>query len=324
MGAGISGLLAARLLVSKGIRVVVVEKSRGVGGRMSTRRIDNAVFDHGAQFVTVRDPEFSRMAEEWAQAALIAEWSRGFPSSSGEGVDGHSRYFVPHGMTALPKHLAIGLDVHTNSRVADVSFAGTWRVRISAGTPTSTKELLADGLILTPPVPQSLDLLDLGGVEVPGEVRARLDAIRYEPCLTWMAYPTSETRLPPPGALQFSSGSLQFLADNQQKGISPEAAITVHTSGEFSRRYFDGNEIENWGRIVGQVAEFTGPIRRASFQRWRYAKPVELHPERCLPVDMAAPLVFCGDAFAGDSSGRPRIEGAALSGLAAARSIIGL
>jgi predicted NAD/FAD-dependent oxidoreductase len=314
VGAGISGLLAARELASAGIRVVVVDKSRGVGGRMSTRRIENIVFDHGAQFVTVRDPVFAGMAEEWSQLGLIAEWSHGFPQPSRPVADGNPRYFVPHGMTALPKHLAAGLEVHTNARVSGISLDGNWRVRLASG------KLAADGLILTSPVPQSLDLLDLGGVELPSAARASLNAIRYDPCLTWMAIPTSETRLPAPGAIQLSTGPLQFIADNQQKGISPEAVgITVHTGAEFSRRYFDADEIENWGRIVAQVAEFTGPLRRASFQRWRYAKPVETHSERCLMVGMGAPLVFCGDAFGG-----PRIEGAALSGLAAARSIMGL
>lgn len=325
VGAGIGGLLAAKHLASAGIRVLVLDKGRGVGGRMSTRRIGNIVFDHGAQFVTVRDPAFAGISEEWSRLGFLAEWSRGFPRPQDPSVDGHPRYFVPHGMTALPKYLAGGIDVRTSARVTEISFDGIWRLRISGGKAATAEDATADGLILTAPVPQSLDLLDLGGVELPSAARASLDSIRYDPCLTWMAIPTSENRLPSPGAVQFPTGPLQFIADNQQKGISPEApGITVHTSAEFSRRYFDGDEIENWGRIVGQVADFTGPLRRASFQRWRYAKPAEMHPDRCLKIDMGAPLVFCGDAFGAGIPGGPRIEGAALSGLAAAQSIMGL
>ena len=315
VGAGISGLLAARELIAAGIRVTILEKSRGVGGRMSTRRLDHAVFDHGAQFLTSRDPVFSHQLRDWTADQLISEWSRGFPDplDPGSHADGHPRYFVRGGMTALPKHLAGGLEIHTNARVAEVALDGHWKVRLDG----SSERLTGDALILTAPVPQSLDLLDLGGVELPESAHAALLSIRYHPCLTWMALPTSDRRLPPPGAIQFSDGPLQFLADNHQKGISPDAAaLTIHTSQDFSRRYFDADEIETWSRIVNNVAAFTGPLRRVSFQRWRYAQPVTTHPERSLRIDLAAPLVVCGDAFGG-----PRIEGAALSGIAAARCL---
>ncbi|MFM7290648.1 MAG: FAD-dependent oxidoreductase, partial [Planctomycetia bacterium] len=58
VGAGIAGLAAATELVAGGRRVVVLEKSRGVGGRMASRRVGEAVCDHGAQFFTVRGEAF--------------------------------------------------------------------------------------------------------------------------------------------------------------------------------------------------------------------------------------------------------------------------
>ncbi len=56
IGAGISGLMCARTLADHGCDVSVFEKSRGVSGRMSTRRVDDSLsFDHGAQYFTARD-----------------------------------------------------------------------------------------------------------------------------------------------------------------------------------------------------------------------------------------------------------------------------
>ena len=49
---------------------------------------------------------------------------------------------------------------------------------------------------------------------------------------------------------------------------------------------------------------------------WRYSQPVDTYSEACLMVEDS--LVFAGDAFAG-----PRVEGAALSGLAAADALLG-
>jgi photolyase PhrII len=49
IGAGLSGLTAARTLREQGVDVTVLEKARGAGGRMSTRRDGEHRFDHGAQ-----------------------------------------------------------------------------------------------------------------------------------------------------------------------------------------------------------------------------------------------------------------------------------
>ena len=93
IGAGIAGLLAARTLQERGLQVTVLDKGRGVGGRMATRRIGSAVFDHGAQFFTARDPRFQALVNSWLAAEVAAEWCRGFAGP--EGVrqdDGHPRY----------------------------------------------------------------------------------------------------------------------------------------------------------------------------------------------------------------------------------------
>ena len=58
VGAGIAVITCARTLIQAGHRVTVFEKSRGAGGRMSTRNTEFGSFDHGAQYFTVRDERF--------------------------------------------------------------------------------------------------------------------------------------------------------------------------------------------------------------------------------------------------------------------------
>ena len=65
IGAGMAGLTAANLLQNAGWAVTVVDKSRGVGGRMATRRLGASRFDHGAQFFTVRDAGFQATTDKW-------------------------------------------------------------------------------------------------------------------------------------------------------------------------------------------------------------------------------------------------------------------
>jgi renalase len=115
VGAGIAGLSAAGELVANGRRVVVLEKSRGVGGRMATRRVGDANCDHGAQFFTVRGPAFGGMVAEAREAGSVAKWCEGFSRSASvdaavtPATDGHARWRGASGMTDLPKRLAAQL-----------------------------------------------------------------------------------------------------------------------------------------------------------------------------------------------------------------------
>ena len=74
VGAGLAGLTAATALRARGIAARVYDKGRGVGGRMSIRRRDGHVFDHGAQFFKARDERFMRAVETWCAADVAAEW----------------------------------------------------------------------------------------------------------------------------------------------------------------------------------------------------------------------------------------------------------
>ena len=114
VGAGIAGLMAAQTLVKNSHDVVVVDKGRSPGGRLATRRIDDATLDHGAQFFTVRDPLFKSHVEKWIASGVVTEWCRGFDSAT-QNNDGFPRYRGVRGMTDIAKHLANGLDVRCNT-----------------------------------------------------------------------------------------------------------------------------------------------------------------------------------------------------------------
>ena len=48
IGAGVSGLFCGKRLTEAGYSVLLIDKGRNVGGRLSTRRTDDAIFHHGA------------------------------------------------------------------------------------------------------------------------------------------------------------------------------------------------------------------------------------------------------------------------------------
>ena len=318
VGAGLAGLMAARVLVDQGLRVIVIDKGRSVGGRMATRRIDGGAADHGAQFFTVRDPEFGTFVERWIAEGLVFEWARGWSDGSlAVSRDGHPRYAVRGGMNALAKHLAKGLDVRIRANLVTVKPAnGGWQIEYEAGTAQRGRALL-----LTPPVPQSLELLN--AVPLTPEDRAALDAIEYSPSLTGMFRLDRAIRLPSPGAIQRPHANVRWIADNQRKGISPGAVIlTAQAGATYSRQLWERGDAEILNALKVDLLPVLGDAKivEAQLKRWRYAHPDQIYPEKCfVAADLSAPLVFAGDAF-----GAPRVEGAALSGMAAGRTLIDL
>jgi predicted NAD/FAD-dependent oxidoreductase len=312
IGAGISSLLAGQILRHAGYPVTILEKSRGVGGRMATRRFKNGVFDHGAQFFTVRDPQFQHWVDLWVQQGTAFEWARSF-SKPGDVLEGsgHPRYRGANGMTAIPKELSQDLDIHLQTHVESISTDGElWIVETEDG-----RGFDASQLILTAPVPQSLSLLETGRFSLPDREMERLQSIHYHPCIAVLVLLNGPSKIPAPGGIKLDSGPIQWLSDNTQKGISPKApAVTVHASTDFSRQNFDRSNQQLAETLIAAAKSWLGDdIQDWQVHKWRYSQPAQVYPERYLEISVSPPLFFAGDAFGG-----PRVEGAALSGMAVA------
>jgi predicted NAD/FAD-dependent oxidoreductase len=74
-GAGVAGLGAGRRLQDEGHSVVLLDKGRGPGGRISTRRRGDVSFDHGAQYFTARNEGFRRQVSAWVDRGVVARWT---------------------------------------------------------------------------------------------------------------------------------------------------------------------------------------------------------------------------------------------------------
>ncbi len=309
VGAGMAGLRAAGAL-SGAHRVVVVDKGRGVGGRMAHRRGDGgAAYDHGAQFFTARHDDFAADVAGWERAGLVEVWHRSLLGPAGaEEDDGHPRYRGAPSMTAVPKHLAAGLDVLTGVRVTRLVATGDGWAAQGEGVPGAT----FDAVVLTPPVPQSLDLLPT--TVLPAEVTADLTGIVYDRCLAVLVALDGPSGLPEPGAVRPGGEPVEWVADNQRKGVSATPTVTVHLGPAASETWWDQPADEVAALAMAAVGEhLQARPRVTSVHRWRYSRPQTVHDQRAVLVDGPAPLVFAGDAF-----GAPLVEGAARSGSAAA------
>jgi len=304
IGAGVAGLMAAQSLVKQGHDVVVVDKGRSTGGRLATRRIDDATLDHGAQFFTVRESLFESHVSEWIASGAVTEWCRGFDTTARDN-DGFPRYRGVHGMTDIAKHLAQGLDVRCNTLAFSIARGATskWQLKIDDGS-----VLDADAIIVTCPLPQAYALLVTADIELP-ESMLRTE---YDRTICLLAVLNQSSAVNKPGGLQNPDETFSFIADNAIKGISSTVALTMHANPQFSLDHWDDQLEDVHQLLLNHAKRWIGDatVVTSQIKKWRFATPLTIWPERYWANGM---IVLAGDAFGG-----PKIEGAALSGLAAA------
>jgi renalase len=314
IGAGLAGLSAANDLQQVGHSVLVVDKGRGLGGRLAGRRIGAATFDHGAQFFTARESRFKAAVEGWIKAGVVEEWYSSYPGQP----NGHPRYRGVPTMTAVAKYLATDIHVMRTTRVDSIGQQGDgWLAELDNGETVNAKAML-----ITSPVPQTIDLLATGKITVPTDKQARLNRIQYESCIAVMAILDGPTAIEPPGAIALEDGPIAWITDNLQKGVSKIPAVTIHASGDFSAEHLNYDRMEIGQRLIDAAGVYLGDAKVTEYQvhGWRYSKPTIVDDAPCILLSEATdlpPLALAGDAFAG-----PRFEGAVQSGWAAARALM--
>ncbi len=302
VGAGISGLAAARALGERDVEVVVLEKARRPGGRLATAELaGGARADIGAQFFTVRSARFEAAVGDWVDEGLAHVWCRGFSGDQ----DGHPRYAVAGGMRRLAEALARGVRVELSTHVTAVTpSADGWTVSWPQAHGHGAGALSAHAVLLTAPREQSAALV--APLPVPGCEYSATAALALEL--------DGPPRIAAPGGERTDPQSgWSWVADNVAKGASERPSTTLHSTAEVGRAAL-GRPGEE---LLAELIVAAGPwiagreVLDARLHRWRYATPKTIDPAPF--IELAPGLFVAGDAFAG-----PRVEGAFLSGRAVA------
>lgn len=316
LGAGISGLAAARALHDQGHRVSVFEKSRGRGGRAATRRLEGLSIDHGAQYFTARDPRFHRVVEQWCERGLVMPWRGKLGVFDGNGlspVQGSvQRWVAVPGMSALGAHLAEDLEVCLQTRAGVLRLVGNeWQLADESGTDLGAFDLV----LVATPAPQAVPLL-----EASPELARQADTARYSPC--WAVMLGFADPLPSDYDGVFcNAGPLRWIARHDSKPERFGNAWVLHANAEWSAENLEtpaDQVIEALYQALGQVLgqPLTTPLW-ARAHRWRYALNERSLEVGCL-WDPRRRIGACGDWANG-----ARIEGAYLSGVALAGRALG-
>lgn len=354
IGAGLSGLACAQSLQQAGCTVSVFEKSRGVGGRMSTRRVsdepdgtpaDDWQCDHGAQYFTARDPQFVEQTNQWLAAGVISMWS---PTLHSFGIKacrqsqqsaGVTRFVGVPGMTAPVQHMANHLCVRLQSRVMAVSKQGThWWLTLEH---ESTQAGPFDQLVFALPAQQVDDLLT-ASTDVPAQfvnsTRRSTRQHSLSPCWALMLHYREKLPVAFDGAFVNADADaetqpqhddhatciLSWMARDSSKPGRPAGETWVlHASTAWTISHLESEQAQVYQSMLCAFNSLTGLTAEQfaphgwRLHRWRYAQALQTQNTPGFICDAEQGLGVCGDWL-----NKGRVEGAWLSGYHLAQALL--
>jgi predicted NAD/FAD-dependent oxidoreductase len=278
IGAGPAGISAARALVAAGRRVVVFDKSGGIGGRVATRRTERSSFDHGA-------PLLHGLPEELTEGAV--RWRDGWV-----GVPGNS---------SLPRRWAGGIELQGRVTVTGLRRGSDgWRL---AGAE-------ADGfaaVLVAVPQPQAVALLGDHAGRFAG-----LEAVRMAPGWTLMA--AFEAAVLGPDWRELEGPLAVGIRNSAKPGRDPGEAWVVHAAEGFARELLEREKPAMAEVLLAAFRAQTGAAQPvlALAHRWRYAR-TEVPLGRACLWDAGLGIGLAGDWCLGPDAGDAVASGRALA-----------
>lgn len=306
VGAGISGIAAARALTARGTPVVVLDRGRRLGGRMASKRVDGRVVDTGASYFTVSDDGFGAVVERWRSRGVARPWTDTLVVSHDgelEPKPGPVRWSAPGGLRSLVEDLAKGLDVRRET-VEHV------------GPGPQVDGLRAAAVVLAMPDPQAVRLVDPAFEDL----RAALTD-PFEPVLALTATWAERSWPDVQGAFVAGDPVISWIADDGRRRGDGAPVLVAHSTPDFAAEHLDVPD-EAAGPMAVATRDALGievePVS-THVHRWTFGKPSGSREEAYLLDDsLDGSLVgVCGDAF----SDRPRVEAAYLSGAALGQAV---
>ena len=293
IGAGITGLRLAAALRTKA-DVQVFEKSRGFGGRMSTRRADEFQFDHGAQYFTAHSTDFERFLAPFIGAGHVARWQPRLATLGRAGqpapVWTAPRYVAVPGMNALCKAMAEEIDVTLATRIGSITRKGVqWQLASETGEDCG----LFDWVISTAPAEQTVRLMPAGFAATDA-----LRAVKMQGCYSLMVGIAGPLKLDWDAAHVLDS-PVAWVAQNQTKqGRAAGASLICQTRNDWAEAHLEDDQESVRDGLLEELARLTGcelaTPAYLSLHRWRFAK-VERPADQPFLIDEDQGLAATGD-----------------------------
>ncbi len=319
IGAGIAGLTAGRELAKAGHEVTVIEKSRGLGGRLATRRAgktSETKLDHGTSYFTANSPEFMGFVSELLEKELVKVWGDTIWQYDGlqlldvmpNRVE-ESKYIAVDGMNSIGKYLARWVDIFSEIKAGGLTFFGAnrrtkrpWMVNL-----TNYDTFEADAVIVATPAAQAYGIIQTCQDEVDTlKLIREIDEIEYDSTLTLLAgYEKKEE--PEWDMITCQDDIIQSVTnENSKRKKLTEQALVVHSTPGFARQNRESDPdlvAEKMLKSLGQIAgDWAASPDWNQIHYWRYSKARNPIQRPYMEIEsLDAPLALVGDYFNGNT-----------------------
>lgn len=319
VGAGMSGIAAGNQLSENGYNVKILDKGKILGGRLATRRISingkKNVFDYGCKYLEATSYEFGNKIIELIKSDDIKKWNVNNQNAVLGELDKTLKFINKKSIREIAILLAKNLDIETKTKVKVIRNGDEhWNIYTDR-----KKEYKAKNLILSMPIPQSLDLIEKSNLDLNNQKLRKLSEVKYNKSIVGLFTLKGKSNLVKEGGLKIENENIEFITDNNLKGInSNHTAIVVEMTDKFSRSNWNKSDAELLSKIKGLSEEWIGTeIINEQIHKWKYSTPASIYNKRFEYFNNLLPLYIIGDAFMGNN-----VESAYLSGFFSAKHLI--
>lgn len=212
IGAGFSGCNLYDNLKLQFEDITIFEKSRGVGGRLSTKYIDDKFIDHGTPFLIPITEDLKSFCSDLVKNKVIK-----------------NRYdeFLPiNGMNKICKFLINEENLKTNTKIIEAKFIDNKWNLVDENNNNYTG---FDKLFLTIPATQILEM----NIDLEENIKNELEKINYDSVFSLILYSNANLKLNE--NLAYENSCVENIINNSKKYLYKDfSSYVIHSSRKFA------------------------------------------------------------------------------------------
>ena len=309
IGAGLSGITIASIIKEK-FKVEVFEKSRGVGGRMSTRKELPFIFDHGAQFFKIESNDFKNFVAELIAQQIISPWKLKLAYFEGDNLKKikmiqkkHKFYVGVPSMDSIVKYMSKDLCVNLNTKIERIIKQGDkWYIYDQ----NKKRHGHYDWIIISLPAEQSLELIAKTIC-----FHSLIKKIKMVGCISLMVGLNKSLNLDYDAALIKNKDIAWLALNNSKPHRKKNTCLLINSSYEYAKKNSNSSKIKVQKHLLNETRNLINSnlsdAELLKVHQWKYVE-AKNHPAEDYFIDRDQKIGVCGDWFINS-----RVEGAFLS-----------
>ena len=274
IGGGISGSYLSSKLKKHGYKVLIIEKSKGIGGRMCTKPVGGNLVDYGCQYITPKTDILLSILSDLQQKSIVKKIN----------IDHEDAFIAPYGMNKIPQYLSLGVPTITSSFVGKLEYKKNYWI-----THTPHTLYYSRFIALTMPINQVQSLLENSKIST-----RELPNVKFKEFFT----ATFEGNSGKEKNTLNQSKSFPWICNNTLKGLRNTSDVfTVNLFSKMSKKYHQLDSKQKTSALHRLLKE-NGfkQVKYLSLHYWKYAYSSKQN-NISHTFDKKSNLGICGDSF---------------------------